>query len=555
MNNILKENGLTHIKPRTQYKNDSVQEPPEKAFPKYVYLTRATEYKKTLPAFETDDQFELSIDTIKIPKSKKKHKKHKKKNKKQKIEYFEPVKKYKKKKNSKEKAQKLLEEISVPEKNNNGSIIADILEIKKFIHVEGNDIWVYMENMGCFKLLEKYEIGSAIMDLLQKNHGEYHGKITSREINEAITMIKMKSKLQGKPLSNMLNLPYILCQNGVVSLENLKLKDFSPDYEFTRTVNASFDNTAKGDAFEKYLDYATEGDTEKKKLLQEIVGYILSTYSNLRIAFMFIGPKRSGKSLILSIIRELIGAEHISSINIQDFESEYNRATILNAAANIVPEMPSTPIKKEISTFKALTSSLDSITGRKPYGMPQNKACNTKLLFASNEVPKLVGVSPESVEAFYDRIIVVPFMHRVSDEDRDPNLNVALMNERDYIFTWACKGMKRLIKNNYHFSDCKAAQEFKEYCWARQCPEQSFCEYHLKRTEDDIYESSKKIKDTFEDYCKEHHIKCSNKNAIINYLDYAWGYSGPCGKKRIDDSGHITTKGNPISVYQGIRLI
>ena len=457
------------------------------------------------------------------------------------------------KKKGKKKAKKELKNLNYTKKNNNGGVMAKMMSHKEYFRVIKKELFFYNSQNGLYEKTDKQKFGIMIGQFLSENT-DYCEKYTSREIDEAYKLMIMNPLIQAEGLTYSINKPYILCNNGVVDLnESCELRELSPEYEFTRYIYANYDESAKGHYFKDFIEFATGGDKELMMLLQEVIGYTFSNYNSLRKAFMLVGPKGTGKSLLLNIITELIGAENVSSINIQDLDSEYNRGAILNSAVNIVSDMPATPIKNELSTFKSLTSSLDKLSGRMPYGEPFTKECNTKLLFGSNEVPKLVGISAESVDAFYDRMIFIPFIRQVSDEKRNPTLVEHLRDERDYIFTWACKGIRRVIKNGFRFSECRAAEKLKERCWASQCPEQVFVKKHIKMVDDGIFESSSEIKKRFAEYCDKLNVKYQ-KNDITNYMEYFFDIKNKKRKVRIDDEGKLVSTGNPISAYEGIRL-
>ena len=65
-----------------------------------------------------------------------------------------------------------------------------------------------------------------------------------------------------------------------------------------------------------------------------------------------------------------------------------------------------------------------------------------------------------------------------------------------------------------------------------------------------MYESSSAIKTAFEAFCKECDVRY--KHSITNFLEEHERLT-KC-KKRIDADGNPTSDGNPIYVYEGIRL-
>jgi len=67
-------------------------------------------------------------------------------------------------------------------------------------------------------------------------------------------------------------------------------------------------------------------------------------------------------------------------------------------------------------------------------------------------------------EAFYRRLIIISFAKLVAEEKKDPRLLEKLRKEADGILWWAIQGLKRLIANNYRFSETdKTKAEVEKY--------------------------------------------------------------------------------------------
>jgi putative DNA primase/helicase len=70
----------------------------------------------------------------------------------------------------------------------------------------------------------------------------------------------------------------------------------------------------------------------------------------------------------------------------------------------------------------------------------------------------------DRTDGFYRRLIIIRFDKSVPQERRDPNLLEKIAAERDGILTWALIGLRRLIDNNYTFSESdRIRQELQRY--------------------------------------------------------------------------------------------
>ena len=111
------------------------------------------------------------------------------------------------------------------------------------------------------------------------------------------------------------------------------------------------------------------------------------------------------------------------------------------------------------------------------------------------------------------------------------------------------KGLKDYVVNNESFPDCKPSTELKEKNMAAYCPEKIFVKKCIKRV-NNAYESSSDIREAFDRFC--HEVGVKSKPNISAYLEEHERLVK--SKKRIDEDGQLTSNGNPIYVYEGIRL-
>ena len=477
---------------------------------------------------------EALFDSEDKPKKKKKGKKHKKDKKAQKL-----------KKAQKRKINSYSEQLDTStRKTNNGKLLSKILANSFDVRVVKNTVYMYDKKTGMFKLSDKQEVTTKINAWLDSERDDSH-KFTSRDTDEAYKSLITNASIQRESLESAYNKPYVLCQNGVLSLPSMELLSFSSDYEFTSGINASYDENAKGELFKEFIEFATNGDKELKHLIQEVTAYLISNFCNKRLCFIFKGQRGSGKSTILDVIRQLVGQEMTCEVPLNQMEQEYYAANVLSSKLNIVPDHNNNVIK-DVSKFKSFVSDSDVVSGRNPCEKPVAKRCRTKLVIGQNEFFRFSGVGQHDLEAFFDRILYIPFDRAI--EKRIDGFWEKLEPEYDYIFTWAMKGLKRLIENDFEFTKCTASEKMKMNAIALCNPEEAFFENCLKSAED-RYESSSAITEAFRYFC--------NKNEIdgnFNITSYLEKKNIPKMRKRINEGGYITSEGNPIYVYEGIRL-
>lgn len=475
--------------------------------------------------------------------SKKKHKKKHKdkdKSKKKQPKYYRDLKLKKKKAKHEKKLQRLKEESLETRKPNLSAVLSGLLASEELIAVYDNKVNVFSDEAHCFVGLDPQDAQIMLMKLLDNSERLC---VTPRDVKNAFDTILMLPELQ-RDLSPRVNIPLVNCGDGVLDLETMTLLKHNPRYGFTRCIKANYDEAAQGKAFEKWLDEATMGDKEIKKLLQEVVGYSLSEYVFAKKAFVFFGVRDSGKSVFLRIISRIVGEEHISNVDMQKLSEPCYAAQLRNAKLNIAPDVPEKPMK-DIGTFKSIVSSLDTIETKALYENPKSQPCYCKLLFGANEFIPLGNLDPMNVDAFFRRILIVPFMFSKPEEEQDLELPEKMWNERDYIFTWAMKGVKRLMKNNFVFTRSKVSEELWLKYKAQYSPEKCFFEEHLKLSEGSTI-SAEEVQAAYEEYADNAEAK-TKRYAMKNFISKNYPQVKH-RRKRINGSK------NPLAVYEGLAF-
>ena len=57
---------------------------------------------------------------------------------------------------------------------------------------------------------------------------------------------------------------------------------------------------------------------ESEELIQMAMGYILSTLTCIKVLFVLLGEKNTGKTLLLRVVREMVGERNFATVSAQD---------------------------------------------------------------------------------------------------------------------------------------------------------------------------------------------------------------------------------------------
>lgn len=327
--------------------------------------------------------------------------------------------------------------------------------------------------------------------------------------------------------------PFIInLRNGLYNLIEDTLLPHSPEFCSTVQLAVSYDKEAKCPQFKEFLTQSMGGDMEQVKLIQEMMGYFLIPVNYAQKCFVIVGAAGAGKSVLLRVLNDiLLGKENVSNVSWQALNERFKTAELFGKLANIFADLPTKNIDDN-GIFKALVGE-DYLTVEKKNQNPFSFSCTARLLFSCNSIPKNYG---DRSEGFYRRLIIIRFNHTVPPENRDPNLIDKFRAEADGIFLFALEGLKRLISNDYIFSETdknkKELQQYREdsdsvLSFIREC-----CvlnkEYSVGSTE---------LFNVYKAYCEECGLKPYSHRMfvqqLINSNDHIERNVDKLGKRRI----------------------
>jgi phage/plasmid primase, P4 family, C-terminal domain len=402
---------------------------------------------------------------------------------------------------------------SINRKINLNEIKNYILEKYILIYVEE----LYLHTGVYYKRLSEHDFIVWINRILSPNINDNLTTESKRKIYE---LLKFEPKIQcnienidNSDKINCLGVDIIQfdCMNGKIYHRNRVKEDIFFNY-----INAKYIEgySLNGSNFYKYLNAITNGDLELKKLIQQVLGYIISGFNNAKKAFFLYGKSNSGKSVFLNIITNLCGEENISHVELQNLHKETYVAELFGKSVNICSELPDRGIK-DTGIFKSLVSETDKVLARRLYGHPFSFYNKAKLVFATNNLPQIEQIYSDN-KAFFNRLIIIPFNYEINEKFQDKSLPYKLSKERDLIFSWAFDGLRDYIRNGFVFSECyessKVLTEYKKNSNIVSCFIEEKCVFG-----EQLYIHMDKLYYEFEKYCEETMLE-QPTNKDIKYL-------------------------------------
>lgn len=260
---------------------------------------------------------------------------------------------------------------------------------------------------------------------------------------------------------------YIPLQNGILKLEinnkvlNYSLGPASSNIFNTYLLPYEYNPQIPCDMFLHFMSEVLS--PQEVSLVQEWFGYCLIPVNLANKLMIFYGLGANGKSVILLILKLLLGEENVSYMPLQSFlpESRFGLAATEGKLANIAEEIDE-DINAASGLLKMFTGG-DAVPVERKYKEGFLIKPTARLTFGTNSLPRFKDDS----DGLIRRMIILPFKRQFLDE-RKQNKNFI---DRDFwlesgelsgIFNWALEGLNRLVSNNWKFTEPQSVMEVME---------------------------------------------------------------------------------------------
>ncbi|MCI5748156.1 phage/plasmid primase, P4 family [Clostridium perfringens] len=316
-------------------------------------------------------------------------------------------------------------------------VLAKHLSETRDVYYGGESFLIY-EN-GVYNISGEKEAGRIIMDYMLPN---YCIMASIRDCREQWDI------LVSNDFDDFNRNPYLVnVRNGLLDIRDMSFKEHTPSYLSTVQLNVEYNPQVDCPQFKKFLNEVL--DCKLIPLVQEIVGYLLTTNTASQKAFVFWGPARTGKSTLLWVVEYLLlGKKNVSNIPWQEIGDKFKTAELLGKLANVFSDLPSKSID-DTGIFKVVTGE-DYLMAEKKNKNPFKFKPFARLVFSCNELPRNYV---DRTEGFYRRLIIVPFNRQIEKSKIDKALKYKFQREKEGILNWALEGLKRLYENNFEFSE------------------------------------------------------------------------------------------------------
>lgn len=239
-------------------------------------------------------------------------------------------------------------------------------------------------------------------------------------------------------------------------------RDSTPDLFTLTALPYTFEPTATCDQWEVFLESSIGDDPMKILLLQEWIGYCLTSDTTMQKMMFFRGLSGSGKGTMIRVLHKLVGPGQAAATSFAGLAGEFGMAPLIGKMICTLADVR-TPRKggesHGLEILLNITGGDEVQINRKFKDHLESQQITARITMAGNSFIEITDYEG----ALMRRLNLIEFSRTFVDAP-DRHLDAKLAKEVPGIIVWALAGLKRLRKQG-HFtvppSSIQALQEIR----------------------------------------------------------------------------------------------
>lgn len=191
----------------------------------------------------------------------------------------------------------------------------------------------------------------------------------------------------------------------------------------------------------RFLDELFDGDSESIELLRQWFGYCLTGDTRQQKIMLMLGPKRSGKGTIASVLRALVGDSNCCAPTLASLGTNFGLQPLVGKSLAIIGDARLSGRTDIAATTERLLSisGEDAQTIDLKFKVPITRQLPVRFMVISNELPRLNDASG----AIAGRLVILRSRKSFFGKE-DHSLRETFYAERQSILLWAIGGWAAL---------------------------------------------------------------------------------------------------------------
>ena len=253
-----------------------------------------------------------------------------------------------------------------------------------------------------------------------------------------------------------------------ISADGVKAEPLTPDFFALGTLGTDYQPDAQCPVFMKFLNEIMP-DADTRRALQVALGYSLGWRRDAQLIFFFLGDGANGKSTMIRIFQEVLGAGQYSTAAWYEMDGRFTKQDFVAKRVNISEEteVDREDIQRIVGEMKHISGGGVLRCDRKNQRAFDARAVS-QLILVGNSTP----IFPDESDAMRRRLRVIPFGVKIPPEKIDPLLAEKIMaDELPGVLNWLLDGLTmvyRAIASGRNFKklfESKEIEDENEYSW------------------------------------------------------------------------------------------
>ncbi len=276
------------------------------------------------------------------------------------------------------------------------------------------------------------------------------------------------------------------------------------------------DLSAAGAQTIRYLQESIPEEQDRTMLFQYI-GYCMTTDSRFQKFMILKGDGGTGKSVIVSLVQNLIGDQNYSTVSLENINQRFYPAELMGKLLNACADIESAPLNS-VDTIKKVTGE-DTLMYERKGRDPKTFESYAKLLFSANKIPLNLD---EKTSAFYRRLLILEMNRK--PKKVDPDLKEKLVQEVQYLI-WTALGHLKILYQEGKFSESDNSKKQVEDLYRAADSIKAFMDESVERTSAEVLMKRDLLYEAYKKYCAEYGRKEYSPGTFYKMLEergYHW---------------------------------
>lgn len=359
------------------------------------------------------------------------------------------------------------------------------------------------------------EGGIYLKDIIQELIPKY--LLKSNTIKSIYMLLVMQKKVQ-KRLEELNAYPkhWINFKNCMFDPIGWKMRKHKPEYYSINQIPHVLDLDRRNDleaAGPQTITYLKEAipDKQDQTMLMQYIGYCMTADSKFQKFLILKGDGGTGKSVIVSLVQNLIGKRNYSTVSLENINQRFYPAELMGKLLNACADIESAPLNS-VDTIKKVTGE-DTLMYERKGRDPKTFASYAKLLFSANKIPLNLD---EKTSAFYRRLLILEM--NVKPKVIDPDLKEKLFQEVQYLI-WMALGSLQALYQNGRFSESDNSKRQVEELYRAADSVKAFMDETIVRTNSDALIKRDVLYGEYKKYCGEYGRKEYSSGTFYKMLE------------------------------------